>query len=247
MLGDLMTSTQPIEIKVFGDDQVKLQQLSKQVAAIVTNVKGTADVFDGIVIAGPSVNIVPDYSKLAQYNITPAALQTQVQSALEGNVIGNLFEREQQSPIRMVYPGNRLQDVAGIKRLNVFLPRWPAGPYYLAGHRKASHRRCRGRARKPAGHGRYQRPFRECDLGSVIPAIQKGIREKINLPPGYHVEYGGAYAEQQQSFKELLMILITASLLVFGVILFLFRQFRIALLILVIAVLGIGGSMLACS
>jgi multidrug efflux pump subunit AcrB len=59
MLGDLMTSTQPIEIKVFGDDQVKLQQLSKQIATAVTNVKGTADVFDGIVIAGPSVNIVP--------------------------------------------------------------------------------------------------------------------------------------------------------------------------------------------
>jgi Cu/Ag efflux pump CusA len=65
---------------------------------------------------------VPDYAKLAQYNLTPAALQTQVQSALEGNVIGNLFEREQQSPIRMVYPGSRLQDVTGIKNLNVFLP-----------------------------------------------------------------------------------------------------------------------------
>jgi hypothetical protein len=33
----------------------------------------------------------------------------------------------------------------------------------------------------------------------------------VNLPPGYHVEYGGAYAEQQQSFKELLMIFITSS------------------------------------
>ena len=83
------------------------------------------------------------------------------------------------------------------------------------------------------------------DLGTVIPAIQKNIAQKISMPQGYHVEYGGAYAEQQQSFKELLIILITSSLLVFGVILFLFKQFRIALLILVIAVLGIGGSFLA--
>jgi multidrug efflux pump subunit AcrB len=59
------------------------------------------------------------------------------------------------------------------------------------------------------------------------------------------VEYGGAYAQQQQSFKELLIILVTACLLVFGVILFLFRQFRIALLILVIGILGISGSFLA--
>jgi len=56
------------------------------------------------------------------------------------------------------------------------------------------------------------------------------------------IVYGGAYADQQQSFKELLMILITSSLLVFGVILFLFRDFRIAFIILLIAVLGISGS-----
>ena len=83
------------------------------------------------------------------------------------------------------------------------------------------------------------------DLGTVITAIQKNIAQKVNLPQGYHIEYGGAYAEQQQSFKELLIILITASLLVFVVILFLYKQFRIAFLILIIAVLGISGSLLA--
>ncbi len=78
-----------------------------------------------------------------------------------------------------------------------------------------------------------------------MPAIKKAIAQKINLPQGYHIEYGGADAEQQQSFKELLLILITACLLVFGVILFLFKQFRIAVLILVLAVLGTSGSLLA--
>ena len=83
------------------------------------------------------------------------------------------------------------------------------------------------------------------DLGSVIKDIQKKINSTLTLPQGYHIEYGGAYAEQQQSFKELLMILIAASLLVFGVILFLFKEFKVALLILLIAVLGIAGSYLA--
>jgi multidrug efflux pump subunit AcrB len=59
------------------------------------------------------------------------------------------------------------------------------------------------------------------------------------------MEYGGAYAEQQQSFRELLTILIASSLLVFGVILFLFRDFRVALLVIFLAVLGISGSYLA--
>ncbi len=60
MLGDLMTSVQPVEIKIFGDNQEQLHRLSKQVAEIVSSVKGTADVFDGIVIAGPSLTVTPE-------------------------------------------------------------------------------------------------------------------------------------------------------------------------------------------
>src|SRR4029079_10146494 len=82
-------------------------------------------------------------------------------------------------------------------------------------------------------------------LGRVMKDVQREISSKLLLPPGFHIEYGGSYAEQQKSFKELLMILIAASLLVFSVILFLFRQIRVALLILLIAVLGIAGSYLA--
>ena len=66
MLGDLMSSVQPIEVKIFGNDQQKLQELSKQVSEVVSNVNGTADVFDGIVIAGPSISIEPDIA----YNIS---------------------------------------------------------------------------------------------------------------------------------------------------------------------------------
>jgi multidrug efflux pump subunit AcrB len=83
------------------------------------------------------------------------------------------------------------------------------------------------------------------DLGSVIKDIQKAIGAQVVVPQGYHIEYAGDYAEQQQSFSELLKILITASLLVFGVILFLFREFKVAVLILGVAVLGISGSYLA--
>jgi multidrug efflux pump subunit AcrB len=83
------------------------------------------------------------------------------------------------------------------------------------------------------------------DLGSVIKDIQTQVGSKIVLPQGYHIEYGGAYADQQQSFHELLIILITASLLVFGVILFLYRSFAVALVILLVAVSGISGSYLA--
>ena len=83
------------------------------------------------------------------------------------------------------------------------------------------------------------------DLGSTIKEIQQKIGAQVKLPLGYHIEYGGEYAQQQQSFQELLVILITSSLLVFGVILFLFKDFWVALIIIVLAVLGISGSYLA--
>jgi CzcA family heavy metal efflux pump len=245
MLGDLMSSTQPIEIKVFGDDQHILQDLSKKIAEQVTAVKGTADVFNGIVIAGPSVSIVPNYAKLAQYRVTPANLQFQAQTALDGNVVGNLYETQQLSPIRMIYPGNRSLNISAIKNLNVFLGNGKLIPINQLANVTIQAGDAEIIRQDLQSMGVITARLDNSDLGTVIPAIQKNIAAKISLPRGYHVEYGGAYAEQQQSFKELLIILITSSLLVFGVILFLFKQFRIAFLILVIAVLGISGSFLA--
>ena len=244
MLGDLMTSVQPIEIKIFGDDPQKLQSLSKQVAAVVSNVKGTADTFDGIVIAGPSVSINPYYSKLAQYNITPASLQFQVQTSLEGNIIGNMLERQQLSPIRMVYPGNRGLNVAGIENQTVFVPSGKLIPISELASVELKPGEAEVNRENLQSIGVVSARLEGSDLGTVIPAIQKNVA-KISLPLGYHIEYGGDYAQQQQSFKELLIILITSSLLIFAVILFLFKQFRIAVLILLIAVLGTAGSLLA--
>jgi multidrug efflux pump subunit AcrB len=83
------------------------------------------------------------------------------------------------------------------------------------------------------------------DLGSVMNDLQREIQTKVNLPQGYHITYGGAYGEQQKSFSELMMILITAVLLVFATMLFLFKEFKVALLIVIIASLGIAGSLIA--
>jgi Cu/Ag efflux pump CusA len=80
------------------------------------------------------------------------------------------------------------------------------------------------------------------NLGGTIKNIQKEIDSKIKLPTGYSIVYGGAYAEQQKSISELLLILIVSSLLVFTTILFLFRNLKVAFLILLVSILGISGS-----
>lgn len=244
MLGDLMTSVQPIEVKIFGADQKKLQELSKQVSEVVSNVKGTADVFDGIVIAGPSISIVPDAVMLAQYGITPASLQYQLQTALEGNIVGTVFDKQQLSSLRVVYPGNRNLSVEDIKRMQIFLPSGKLKPISDLADIKLNPGDAEVEREDLQSMGVVTGRLDNRDLGSVMKDIQKEVAAKLVLPKGYHIVYGGAYADQQKSFTELLMILITSSLLVFCVILFLFRDFKVALMILLIAVLGISGSYL---
>lgn len=245
MIGDLMESAQPIEIKVFGTNQEKLHELGRQVAAEIDKVKGVEDIKDGIIIAGPSVEVKPNTQKLAQFGLTPASLQYQLQTQLEGNIVGNLLEKEQLTDIRMVYPGNTLTSVNDIKSHFVFLPSGKMKPITELAtvevkegvaeiNRENLQSVCIITARL---NGR--------DLGSAIKDIQAHLDKTISLPQGYHIAYGGAYAEQKQSFSELLLILILASVSVFALMLFLFKSFQAAILILVIAVLGIAGSLIA--
>ncbi|MBO9584782.1 MAG: efflux RND transporter permease subunit [Flavobacterium sp.] len=244
MLGDLMSSVSPIEVKIYGNDQQKLNNLAKSISALVEKTKGTADVFDGIVLAGPSVHIEPNYTLLAQYGITPADLQFQMQTQLEGNVIGTLLEQEQTTAIRLIYKNSEKRTLDEIKQLQVFLP---GGQSILLSNLVT--------ITPEIGSAEVQREnlqmmsvvtarLDNSGLGSVMNEIQQKIDQNIKLPQGYYIEYGGAYKEQQQAFKELLLILIASSLLVFGVILFLYRDFRAALVILFISVLGISGSYL---
>jgi len=245
MLGDLMSSTQPIEIKIYGDNSKVLQHLAKQVAGITENVKGTADVFDGITIAGPSVNIEPDNQKLAQFGITPADFQSQLQTQLEGSVIGSIFEKEQQTDIRMIYPDAVNTTIDRMKTGSIFLSNGKLQPLVQL-----------ARITPEVGSAEIEREnlqsmipvtarLNNRDLGSVMNEIQQKIKSNVKLPQGYHISYGGEYQEQQKSFSELLLILLSAALLVFTVMIFMFKDIKVALLIIAISILGISGSMIA--
>jgi len=244
MLGDLMSSSQPIEIKVYGDNQKKLQELARQIGKITENVKGTADVFNGITIAGPSVNVEPDYEKLAQFNITTTDFQSQLQTQLEGNIIGSIYEKEQLTNIRMLYPNAANTSLEKMKQATVFLPNGKLQPISQLAEISVD-----------PGSAEIQREnlqsmipvtarLNNRDLGSVMKDIQREITAKVDFPQGYHVSYGGAYEEQTRSFDELMLILLAAILLVFAVIMFLFRDFKIAFLIVFISAMGITGSLI---
>ena len=245
MLGDLMSSTQPIEIKIYGDNVKVLQDLARQVATVTEEVKGTADVFNGITIAGPSVSIEPENQKLAQFGITPADFQAQLQTQLEGTIIGSIFEKEQQTSIRMIYPDAVNTTLDRIKYGSIFLPNGKLQPLVQLAHITTEP----GSAEIDRENLQSMIPVTarldNRDLGSVMKDLQVAIKSEVNIPQGYHISYGGAYEEQQQSFSELLIILLAAALLVFTVMIFMFKDIKVALLIIFLSVLGISGSMIA--
>ena len=245
MLGDLMASVQPIEIKIYGNSNSRLHDLSKNIGGITEKVEGAADVFNGIVISGPSISILPNNAALAQFGLTPEALNTQIQLSLQGIGVGNILENEQFSNIRIVYPNNIHQSVDGIEHLKIFSPLGRLIPITNLATVQVNKGDAEIQRENLQSMGVITGRLENRDLGSTMKEIQQKVASQVVLPQGYHIEYGGAYAEQQQSFRELLIILITASLLVFSVVLFLFRSFLVALLILILALLGISGSYLA--
>jgi CzcA family heavy metal efflux pump len=245
MLGDLMASVQPIEIKIFGMNQLELNVLAKQVAGEIEKIEGIEDVFDGIIIAGPSVEFIPDQQELARYNISPESFHYQIQTLMEGNIVGTILEKEQLTDIRIIYPGSLKNSVERVKSQNIFLPDGKLKPISTfasvvirEGVAEITRENLKSVSIVTARlNGR--------DLGGAMKDIQRMIEKDIYLPQGYHIEYGGEYADQQKSFNELLLILILSSLLVFALMLFLFKDFRAACAILFIAVLGLSGSLIA--
>jgi len=245
MLGDLMSSTQPIEVKIFGDDQEVLKRLSNQATDIIGKVKGTADLFNGITIAGPEMVVEPDLPKLAQYNISPTDFQYLVQNKIEGNIASSILENNKLTNIRLIETDKNSVSLNDINNSQVALANGHIIP--LSEFAKIT---------LTPGVAEIEREnlkpmiavtarLNNRDLGSTLKEIKQKIKSQVVLPVGYSIEYGGAYAEQQKAFSELLLILISSMFLVFVVILFLFRDIKVSLLIILIAVLGVAGSFIA--
>ncbi|XCF04755.1 efflux RND transporter permease subunit [Tamlana crocina] len=245
MLGDLMSSVQPIEIKVFGTNIGTLESLSQEIAKQVEIVQGTADVNDGIIVAGPSLSIVPNVPKLAQLGMTVADFQLQLQTQVEGTVVSSMIDKEQMVDIRLIYPDALKTSVSDIRNTAILLPNGSSVPINQVANIEMDKGVAEINRENQKSMGVITARLNNRDLGSTLKDIQSHLTKNLSLPAGYIIEYGGAYQEQQKAFKELMMILISAILLVFVVILFLFRKLKIAFAIIVIAVLGVAGSLLS--
>ncbi len=244
MLGDLMASVQPIEIKIFGDNHEILKTLSKQIADSVNLVQGTADVFDGIVVAGPMVKILPREGKLKQFGLSAEELQIQAETHMSGLVVGSIPEMEQLTDIRVTYPATNTKPIEQLKNIKICTSNHDYRYLNELSDFSVSEGVAEIERENLQTMGVVSARLNNRDLGSVMKDIQQKLAT-IVLPPTYQIVYGGSYAEQQKSFAELLRILLAGGLLVFTMVLFMFKSLKLSLTVIFVSVLGISGGIVA--
>lgn len=243
MIGDLTNAPQPIDIKLFSEDPALLSHWAPIVADGIAKVPGVVGVLNGIdnTISSPETIYHLNPSIIATSGFTPQEVATDAQALLEGKAATNpLVLNNRAYDIRVRFPQqNRDSQAAMNDTVLVSASGTTAALGSLAtiqnlpGQTEILRENLQRLVEVSAR-------LQGTSLGPAIAGVKKVVTS-LNLPPQIRVEYGGTYASQQQSFGDLLLVLLTGLLLVFLVLLFEFRTFSAPLSILTSAVLSTSG------
>lgn len=243
-IGDLTSSPEPIQIKLFSPDANLLRQWSPKIAAKIKRIKGVVDVKDGIenTISGPAIVMKVDPVVAARSGFTPQEIELDASAMLQGEPATTpVVVNDRAYTIRVRFPENTRTTLDQIR--NTLITSASTGKTATLGSLAEFHDEAgqteilrENLLRYVAVTGRFE----GISLGKGIEMVQKAVAE-MNLPPSIRVVYGGTYAEQQKSFRDLLVVLSLAVVLVFTVLLFEFRTFAAPAAILASALLSTCG------
>ncbi len=243
MLGDLEGAPTPIEIKIFGDDQAKLEEISEQIEERLVDKHEIAGVVDviGIERGGPEVTWRVDPVGAAHMGLTVEQVAEQLSAAWLGEEAAPLRLLDRTIPVRVRYPdevrfsGSRLGQTM-IRGARGQLT--PAASLVTITEQGPQAELWRENLRQMA---LVTARLEDRDLGSAVADVQRMLAG-LELPVGYTYEVGGQYQSQRTAFRQLLMVAGVATALVFVILVVQFRAFTPALLILVAAPLSLGGA-----
>ncbi len=246
LVGDLTSSPEPIEIKLFSEDTAALQQKADEVATAIEKIPGVVDVFNGVTISGPAIIFKVDPQRAAQLGVTATDIAGTVATAMTGDASSSILQQGRLITVRVVLPPSARTSLDALKALQIrsatkntlFRLDQVADVEYDKGQTEIARDGLRTNIAVTAR-------LEGTDLGSAIRAIQATLARSVKLPPGMTVEYGGLYREQQSSFRELLLSLGLAVALVFVTLLIEFRSFSHPVAILTGAVLALSGVLAA--
>ncbi len=233
-IGDLAGGVpQPIDIKLYGEDQTVLQERAKAAAAILQTVPGVEDVFNGLTVAGPNVTVRVIPEALPRFGVTAESLHKEVEPALGGTVAGTLRIRERLYPIRVF--SRKTSDIAGLSLLPVQTASGALVPLSQLATISTGTSEVEIQRENLRTYLGVTARLSGRSLGRAMAEIQGKLASGLKLPAGMSVGFGGLYEQQQNSFKGLLGVLFGGLLLVAVVLLFEFGDWRAPLLTVIMA------------
>jgi multidrug efflux pump subunit AcrB len=247
MIGDLSNAPEPIQIKVFANDPVLLAELGPRIGDAISKIGGVVDVQNGVdnTISGPATNFQIDPATAVRMGFTPTEIAEDATSILDGVTTNDpLIAMGRPYSVRVRLGDETRQSLDTIQNT----------VFNSATGKLATLGSLAQVTQLPPQNEIKRENLQQLvtvtarlegsDLGTAIAKVRRTV-DAMHLPPTVRVEYGGTYQEQQQSFHELLRVLMLSLALVFGVLLVEFRNFSAPTAILISSVLSIAGVIFA--
>ena len=234
IINDISGAPAPIEIEVSGTDPQVLASAAQRVTDRIAKVPGVADAFSGVVADDPTIRIRPSFAQLAQLGSDPSSLQNALTASSQGTIAASVPQTSMMVPVRVRVNG----DPSGLPQQLAL----SSGALSLSQVAATSIDRSSIDVTETDGqrvdiitanvNGR--------SLSAIVADLRGAIAEAA-LPPGYTATIGGAYAAQQDSFRQFAFVIAIAMVLVFFVMLASFGSYRQPLVILTAVPLALIG------
>ena len=233
-----------LAIKIFGDDFEQLDKLGNDIQQAISSVEGIADVQMEKTTGLPIMTLQPKIDVLAQYGLAVSELQDQLAIALGGEVAGQFYQGDRRTDIVVRLPEARRTDMDRLKYLPIQLANDSAVPLQelasmelLEGFNQINRENGKRRVFVTAN-------VRGRDLGSFVADIQTQIKDSVDIPAGYWVEYGGTYQKLQSASKRLTLVVPITLIMIVGLLFLALGSFRDALIIFTGVPLALTGGVL---
>lgn len=242
LIGDLTAVPEPIEVKLYSDNQATLTATAGKVQDALGKVNGVVDVEDQTVIAGDALDISVDRAKAALEGMDPDSVTAAVGDLLDGAVSATPVEHDPKLiGIRAWIPLRFRRNAREIGDLRI---RAPDGHFFPL-ERVAKISTVNGQPeidrddlrRMAYVTGRISGR----DLGSTIRDVKAALAQPGVIPAGVAVILGGTYAQQQTAFAGLMAVFGAAVALVFLLLMFLYGRFPVAIAMLGTTLLALTG------
>jgi cobalt-zinc-cadmium resistance protein CzcA len=230
-----------LAIKIFGQDMEILKQKAAEVEAVIRTVPGADDVQKDQVTGTPQLRITVDRQAIARHGINVENVQGILQTAVGGEKAGQIFEGIPRFDIVVRYADESRSTMEAISRILVAAPGGQKVPLSdlarieeIVGPRQITRE----------DNQRFitvQCNVRGRDIGSFVRDGQKAIEEKVKMPPGYLVNWGGQFKLQQEANKRLALVVPVTLLIVFLLLFSAFNSLKNSVLILLNIPLALVG------